>query len=161
MGVGDFSKESTFFLPFIEGDERGYLTQSLISLLQRETDLSFVNHCPDYVLEICLLAPRENIIGFRKADGKKERTSKVMSSTEARITQIAQVKLWKQDLLCLGPVEIEGWIDFDFESDFSREGEDQFSMGQLKMYNQAKQTAHQALASLLAQKIVDSLLRYW
>lgn len=161
MGVGDFSKESTFFLPFIEGDERGYLTQGVISLLQRETELSFVNYSPDYLLEICLLVPRENIIGYRKADGKQERTTRVMSSTEARITQVARVKLWKHDQLCVGPLEIEGWIDFDFESDFSREGEDQFSMGQLKMYNQAKQTAHQALAIQLAQKIVDSLLRYW
>lgn len=161
MGVGDFSRETTFFLPFIQGDECGDLTREVISLLQRETHLSFVNTSPDYLVEICLLAPRENIIGFRKADNKKEHTTKVMSSMEGRITQTAQVKLWKQGQLCLGPLDIEGWVAFDFESDFSREGEDQFSMGQLKMYNQAKQTADRALATLLAQKIVDSLLRYW
>jgi len=148
------------YVPYVEGDESGFLTNALIYALSKQVRVCHDNGTPDVVVKVCLKPSLDTNIGFRYATGDER---KVVTSDEARITLIAEVKVidCSTGALLKGCQTVIASIDYDFESDFSIFGEDTFSLGQLKMYSQARQTSQQSLFKLLAEKIVDSLLYCW
>lgn len=156
----DCLSHSSIYVPYIEGDEKGLFTNALIYAISGQFSICYDSYAPDYKLEVCLQRPIDTNIGFRYASGKE---SKVVTSNEARLTIIALVKLIDCSTGCLVKEckSVVASLDYDFESDFSREGEDVFSLGQLKMYNQARESSQAGLAGILAEKILDSLLYCW
>lgn len=161
FGTGESSfANRSIYVPYVEGDESGFLTNSLIYALSTRVRLCSEEESPDLILQVCLKPPVDVTIGFRYANGKERQ---VISSDEARLTVIAEVKLIDCATGCLlGKChKVIASIDYDFESDFSNLGEDTFSLGQLKMYNEAHQTSQRSLFKILSEKIVDSLFYCW
>jgi hypothetical protein len=145
------------YVPYIEGDQSGFLTNALIYALSKRPGILYDDRSPDFVVKVCLQPPADTTIGFRYANGNER---KVVTSDESRLTFVAEVKVMdcSTGTLVRRCQRVVDSIDYDFESDFSNLGEDTFSLGQLKMYNQARDTAQQSLFRLLAEKIVDSIL---
>lgn len=146
-------------MPYVEGDERGFLTNALIYTVAKRMKVCDNNESPDLILKVCLQTPLDTNIGFRYAEGDERN---VVVSDEARLTFIAAVKIIDCTTGCVVKEcqKVVASLDYDFESDFSHFGEDTFSLGQLKMYNEARETSQYRLYQILAEKIVDSLLYY-
>lgn len=157
---GGFAPGNTIFVPYIEGDIQGHFTNALIYEIVHRSSLRYESEAPDYILKVCFLPPIDTTIGFRYGTGNE---SRVVLADEGRLTLIASVTM----IDCDTGIVVRRWdriiasIDYDFESDFSHLGEDVFSLGQLKMHAQARESSSYGLAELMAQKIVDSLLYCW
>ena|GEM_PF-1687917 len=160
---GCIEQGKTVSVPYIEGDRRGVFTNELVHAIATNGHLRMQQGCADYSLRVCLLPPTDTNIGFNYAKEKNLSKSNILVSREARLSICATLTLIEcaSGQRVAGPTEVCSSLDYDFESDFSRQGVDDFSIGQIQMHNLAKSSAMDALAKLLAEKIVDVVTFCW
>lgn len=163
--VGDgtvASRYRTISIPFVEGDIHGVMTDDLVRSISTRGCLSFVTCGGELALQVCLLPPVSDNIGFRYAEENGSLT-KITTAVETRLTLTARVSLVDVRMGCtvIGPLEITAYQTFDFDTDFSTNNDHRFALGQLEMYNQAEDIAFRPLYAKLAQKIVDAVCFGW
>jgi hypothetical protein len=156
-------KFSTFSIPYIAGDQTGVFTNTLVYKMGQTGGLKYCPSGGDFCLKVCLLEPYEENIDYRYARNRDGSLKKIVVPHEARLKIAAEVSVidGSTGKCVFGPKEIEASLAFDFESDFSRLNFHEFSLGQLEMHTLAEENAFPPLYSLLAQKIVDTLLHCW
>jgi hypothetical protein len=160
---GNFARYHCLSIPFIEGDEKGQLTSSLIREISARIPVKYTHCGGDLELKVILLDKESDYIGYRLAPRKETDNVKVVVPEEGRLmydVSIALVEVRTGEVL-MGPLIIYKTLDFDFEPDFSNVGFHHFSLGQLDMHPQAQEGASSALNQLIAQKIVDILIYCW
>lgn len=154
----------TISIPFVKGDEYGYLTSALVQEISSRTPWKYTYAQGDLTLVVCLSDWDSDNIGYRFAPPKNAGgEKKVVVAQEGRITVTASVTLINRhtgQVVC-GPLEVSQSLTFDFEPDFTNVKFHQFSLGQLEMRPLAEQAAYSSLDTLLAQKIVDVLHHCW
>lgn len=164
FGHGDLvAPYRTICIPYVEGDNRGQLTTSLIRTFATHGNLKPSTAGAELALEVCLMEPEDENIGFGIAPPQDGDDTKILVSNEARLTVTALVTLIDRASGCrlLGPMEVSAWLDFDFEPDLGNVNEHAFSLGQLEMHPLARDGALPALYDRLAQRIADSVLHSW
>jgi len=164
LGYGGVtSSYRTISIPYVEGDEQGRLTSALIRTVTQTGNLRFVTCRGDLELCVCLEAPEDDNIGFIYAPESNGSLSNIVVSNEARLSIDAKVSVIERRTgqRVLGPVTIPTDVTFDFESDLSNVNFHAFSLGQLEMFNLAKDAAFVPLYDRLAQKIVDYVNHCW
>lgn len=155
---------STVCVPFVEGDDQGFFTATLIRTLTAKGSVAYRSSGADLVLRVSLLPPSDTNIGYIFAPKKKRKgLSKIVVSNEARLGMGARLTVIDRRTGCpiLGPLEVWSSVDYDFEPDLSNINENAFSLGQLEMHNIAQDAAFSPLYALLAEKIVDYVNNSW
>ncbi|MFZ0565234.1 MAG: LPS assembly lipoprotein LptE [Chlamydiales bacterium] len=162
FGQGNLSNcYSTICIPYVQGDEKGLLTNALIRTITTRTALTYSSQGAQLLLKVCLFEPIERNIGFDYSTIPGE--DNIVVSNEGRLTLTAEVSLIDQCTggCLMGPMKITSWIDYDFEPDLSNVNFHDFALGQLQMNNLAKDAAYPPLYILLAEKIVDYVDHSW
>ena len=165
FGRGEIlERYSTVCVPFVEGDNQGLFTATLIRTLAAKGSVAYRSSGADLALRVSLLPPSDTNIGFMFAPKKKrEEISKIVVSNEARLGIGARIMVIDRRTGCplLGPLEVWSSVDYDFEPDLSNINENAFSLGQLEMHNIAQEAAFFPLYAMLAEKIVDYVNNSW
>ncbi len=153
----------TVCIPYVEGDDRGVLTTSLIRAITTRGALAYRSCGADLKLNVCLFSPVDTNIGFAYAPPDERGVSNIVVSNEARLQLTARVTVVDRctGQCVLGPMEITRFIDYDFEPDLGNVDVHAFSLGQLEMHNLAQDAAFYPLYTLLAEKIVDYVNNSW
>jgi outer membrane lipopolysaccharide assembly protein LptE/RlpB len=157
---GLLQNNSTIYVPFINGDNQGFLTNNVIQALAKKGGIVPDEAACDLILKIDLLPPDDKMIGFAYATNAKGEVRKIIVSQEGRLAIAATVTLCDalSSQAVIAPFTVTASIDYDFEPDLTRVGFHDFSLGQLEMHGLAKDAAFTPLYKLLAEKIVETLL---
>lgn len=156
-------KYTSIVVPYAQGDDSGLFTAALIRRLVARGPFVYNSYDADLLLQVCLVAPEEENIGFVYGTQENEGVSKIVFSNEARLIACAEVSLIERCSGCclFGPVRICSCLDYDFEPDLTDENTHRVSLGQLEMHPLAQETAYPAVYQLLAEKIVDYVSHSW
>lgn len=172
MGSGGLINDyQTISIPYMECDQDGVFTTTLIHHLTVTTPLRYASCGGDLCLKTRLICPKEENIGFRydikdkKEKDRKERTvlAPWLIPTEARLWVSAELEL-VDSATCerlIGPLIVSVYIEFDHEYYLSRHGVNVFSLGQVTDIREATDAAQIPLAEALAKKIVDTIHYAW
>ncbi len=166
FGRGEIAdKYATVCVPYVEGDNLGVLTSSIIRTISSKGALKVVSSGADLVLRVILLPPGDENIGFVYAppDIGDHYYKKNVVANAARLELVANVTLIDQctQTCIFGPLCLKSFLDYDFEPDLSNVDQNSFSLGQLEMHNPAQDAAFLPACELLAEKIVDYLNNSW
>lgn len=148
----------TVTVPFIEKDNSGELTRSLIRELSQS-----VNFCPSrqgrYTLEVIFLETKDENVGFRYDQNSTGKLINTVIPAETRSSLLVQVTLVDNYCNCdyFGPVRVSAGVTYDHDWYTSHGAVNVFSMGQVTDYFDAKDSVYPALSRKLAKKIVDLL----
>lgn len=167
MGSGGvLSNYQTISIPYMECDQDGIFTTTLIHHLAVTAPLRYVSCGGDLCLKTRLICPKAENIGFRyDIKDKKDRTvlAPWLIPTEERLWVSAELEL-VDSASCerlIGPLIVSVYIEFDHEYYLSRHGVNVFSLGQVTDIREATDAAQLPLAEALAKKIVDTIHYAW
>jgi hypothetical protein len=166
FGRGELiEKYNSVCIPYVAGDNEGYLTTELIRAITTSGGLAYRSYGSDLVLKVCLLPPLDTNIGFAYApeDEEDDDDSDIVVSNEARLAMTASYTLIDRRTgeCILGPCEATSSLTYDFEPDLSNVDFHAFSLGQLEMHNLALDAAATRLYRILAEKIVECVNHCW
>jgi hypothetical protein len=164
----------TLNIPFISGDEDGFLTHAITKALGASGLVEIVSSDGDYQLQVLLLDNQSDKIGFRidpqKIDGK---VKKRLLAAEGRKTIIVEATFLKNEKPIYGPYKITADADYDYVDGDSLQdltfittkGQVEtvlpFSLGQLEPWESAQEAARSPLFESLGQKMVDLVASLW
>jgi hypothetical protein len=154
------SQANTIAIPFVEGDRKGILTQTLIYTLGLRTPLVYKDGNAAYLLQVKLLKIDEENIGFRYDRNRKGKLRHTVIPTEMRLTAIAEITLSSTETgeLVIPLTIVKASLDFDHDYYFDRDAVNVFSLGQLADVDAAREAALPPLYRNLARKIVDTVM---
>lgn len=156
-------KYHTICIPYVQGDNTGELTATLVKEMAKSGAFQYRVSGADLVMRIALIDLHEDNIGFRyDRDKDGERDSNIIP-TETRITAIAEVSVCESCSGCtvLKPARIYASVDFDHEYYFGCDEVNDISLGQLTDYDAARDSVQTPLFQRLAEKIVDYVIHSW
>lgn len=158
----------TLSIPYVRGDEEGFLTSAVISEMNRTGLYDYVNAGGELELKIALVGNNEEVIGFRyDRSEKKGHIKQNLLATENRRHVAAEITLYRasEDQPILGPIVVTASAEFDYidvstlrELAFitpsgKREKVIDFSEGQLDSIEGAQDNVLSPLYDDLAKKI--------
>lgn len=154
---------STFYIPYIKGDEEGLLTADVIKQMSRAGGLKFQTAGADLTILVELVDLRDENIGFRYDRNRQGKLTKSIIPAETRITAFAKVTVLDglSGEVLLGPARLSASVDFDHDYYSSRNEINVFSLGQLDDYDAAHDVVFRPLYIALAKKIVDYVCDSW
>lgn len=163
FGQATCSNYETISIPFALGDEKGYLTSSLVKEINARTPWRYTACDGDLELLVTFKEKDADNIGYQFAPRQTVDNKRVIVAQEARLNAVVCVTLKDRRTgeNLFGPIDVDQTITFDFEPDFSNINFHAFSLGQLEMYPLAERVASDSLDNLLAEKIVDTLIFCW
>ncbi|MGD2169076.1 MAG: LPS assembly lipoprotein LptE [Chlamydiota bacterium] len=156
-------------LSFVENDEYGLFTTTLIEKIGASGLYVYKNNNADYLLDVKLTGVSHEVIGYRK-DLEKDFTKREnIIADEGRLNLIATVELidLKNNETVLGPFNVSSSQDYDYVDENSlqdltfinsngiRQTVLSFSLGQLESEESARSAAFRPAFHKLAEKIVD------
>lgn len=159
---------ATLSIPYIRGDEEGFLTTAVISEVNRTGLYDYVNSGGEYELKVALVGDSEEEIGYRyDRTAKRGRLRQNLLATENRRHAAAEITLYRasEDEPVLGPIVVTGSVEFDYidastirelafiTSSGKREKVIDFSEGQLDSVEGAEDNSLFPLYNDLAKKI--------
>ncbi|MEZ5315432.1 MAG: LPS assembly lipoprotein LptE [Chlamydiales bacterium] len=152
-------------IPYVEGDNKGLLTNALIHAMTVSGALVYRAHGGDLLLKVVTASPLDTNIGFAYAPSNKEddKFSDFIVSDEARLTMKATFSLIDHQTgdCIFGPYEAIASLTYDFDPDLTNINFHAFSLGQLEMHNLALDAATNRLYQILAQKIISIINHCW
>lgn len=164
----------TITVPFVEGDEEGFLTAEIISSLSASGLADVRSSGGDYQLAVSIVGAEDEKIGFRidpqKVDGE---VRKNLLASEGRRTMTIEAALCNGDEVIYGPYRITADAEYDYVDGDSIQDLTfmnpagtlvtvlPFSLGQLESVESAQAAATRPLYRKLAQKIVDAISSDW
>lgn len=165
----------TLSIPFVRGDEEGFLTAALISEMNQTGLYQYVGSQGDLELKISIVGNHEEVIGYRY--DRKERSGDIepnLMATENRRHAAAEVTLFRhgEEEPILGPLIVTASAEFDYidvsticELAFiNPHGKPEkvinFSQGQLDSIEGAQDNALHPLYKQLAKKIAAAIQKY-
>jgi hypothetical protein len=158
----------TLSIPYVRGDEEGFLTSAVISEMNRTGLYEYVSSGGELELKIALVGNSEEVIGYRyDRSEKKAHLQQNLLATENRRHAAAEITLYRasEDQPFLGPVIVTASAEFDYidvstirELAFitpsgKREKIIDFSEGQLDSVEGAQDNVLSPLYDDLAKKI--------
>lgn len=161
-------------VPYVAGDEEGFLTSEIIQALSRSGLADVVSSGGDYRLDVSIIGCGTETVGYRvdpqKVDG---RVRKDLLATEGRKSVTIEASLFAGCDLAYGPYQITADADYDYVDGDSIQDLTfvnpagklvtvlPFSLGQLEPSESAEMAATTPINARLAQKIVDAISSEW
>lgn len=158
----------TLSIPYVRGDEEGFLTNAVIAEINRTGLYDYVGSGGELELKIALVGNGEEVIGFRyDRSEKKGKLEQNLLATENRRSSAAEITLYREseDEPILGPIVVTATTEYDYidvstirELAFTTpsgklEKVIDFSEGQLDSIEGAQDNALSPLYDDLAKKI--------
>ena len=162
----------TLSIPYVRGDQEGFLTSAIISEMNRTGLYDYVSSGGELELKIALVGNHEEVIGYRyDRSEKKGHLQQNLLATENRRHVAAEVTLYRasEDEPILGPIVVTADAEFDYidvstirelafiTSGGKREKVIDFSEGQLDSIEGAQDNVLSPLYDDLAKKIAATL----
>lgn len=157
-------RSQTVSIPYVHGDKLGYLTSALARELSSSGMYCYRDCEGEYRLEVSLSELEDSNIGYRyDRKGEDGRIRQRVIPAEGRAKVVATVALYPSGCCepVLGPVLIEGAVDFDFDVYANHSQDNLFSLGQLNDRDVSRDLVTLPLYRQLAQNIVDYLTNTW
>ena len=154
---------STITVPYVVGDQDGYLTAAIVKEIVRSGLFEYQQAGGSLILYVKVIDLLEDNIGFRYDRRKRGTLTQDVIPTETRITIIVELKV-VEAISCnslLGPVRLSASVDYDHDYYSSRDGVNVFSLGQLSDLDAAYDAAQIPLNRAIAEKIADYLIQAW
>lgn len=150
-------------VPYVEGDQDGDFTSSLIRSLSRSGAIVASPSCADYLLCVEKVNSKEKHVGFRYDKKESGERTDHLIPTETRHSILVKIRLVDTRSGCVakGPVCLSATLDFDHDYYTSRDGVNVLSLGQLTDIDAARDASLKPIHQMLAQKIVDYLNCDW
>lgn len=164
----------TLTVPYVVGDEDGFLTAEIIQALSRSGLVQVLSAKGEYRLEVSITGSATQTVGYRidpqKVDGE---IKKDLLATEGRRSLSLEARLYRGSELIFGPYQVSADADYDYVDGDSIQDLTftnpagtlvtvlPFSLGQLEPNESAQEAAAAPLYARLAQKIVDVLSAEW
>ncbi len=107
----------TLSIPYVRGDDEGFLTNAVILEMNRTGLYDYVNSGGELILKIALVGNNEEVIGYRyNRSEKKADIEKNLLATEKRRHAAAEVTLYRasEDVPILGPIVVTSSAEYDF-----------------------------------------------
>ncbi|HRW58378.1 MAG TPA: hypothetical protein P5048_02025 [Chlamydiales bacterium] len=157
-------------IPFIEGDEKGALTQQLISEVVKSPLMTY-QPSSQTQLQIKIISVENEQIGYkrdRNPDGTVRKDIMPIEGRQTIIADISLIDLKKGDSL-IEKRRITAYADYDFveqnsikdlsfiDQNNQREKIIQFSLGQLESKAEAQEASLMPLYKALSKKIIHSI----
>lgn len=163
QGDGLASRFSSISVPYVQGDQDGTLTATLIKEIVRSGVFEYRYQGGGLVLNVKQLDLDEDNIGFRYDRKKRGALTDDVIPTETRVTIFVEVSV-TEAASCktlLGPVRLSASVDYDHDYYSSRDGINIFSLGQLSDLDAAYDAVQVPLHRAIAEKIVDYITQSW
>lgn len=150
-------------IPYVEGDQDGSLTATLIEKVVQSQDFDYRSQGGDWILKVTRIDLSQENIGFRYDRRRRGSLRKEIIPTETRMRMVAEVAVIEASTgsAWLGPVRLMAEEAFDHDYYFSRDSVNIFSLGQLSDIDEAYDVVRVPLQNKLAQKIVDYIKVAW
>ncbi|MEI6242906.1 MAG: hypothetical protein WCP39_05835 [Chlamydiota bacterium] len=174
--VGSRVKEvSSLSIPYVKGDDEGFLTSELVSSFASSGFFSYVHQGGEYELHVEVLSKKSEQLGYRHDRKEDGSAKKNITECEGRDLVKIQVSLQEKSSgkVVFGPSVFEGFVDYDYIDQNSKRDLAfvdssgvphtvlSFSLGQLEPISSAQEAATHPLYRDLAKKIVDSICSEW
>lgn len=164
VGYGDIScRYRTFCVPFVEGDEYGELTRSLVEEVSARTGLRYQSAGSELVLIVRVIEAREKNIGFRYDTDAVAVDTRNVIPAETRLELFVEVCLY--DCACeqvvMGPKVVSGRLDYDHDHYSNSGGVNLFSLGQLNDIDIAQDMARRPAFREVAKNVADYIVNGW
>ncbi len=153
----------SIYVPYAVGDRDGGLTNAVIQKLSSSGAYEYRACGADLTLYITLIDFREENIGFRYDRTQDGFLTNSVIPTELRYAVLAEIVVVETATgrEVIGPARISTHVDLDHDYYASRNAVNVFSLGQLTDIDSARDTMHEPLNLILAQKIVDYVTSSW
>ncbi|MGH2613367.1 MAG: hypothetical protein ACRDFB_10025 [Rhabdochlamydiaceae bacterium] len=166
----------TLSIPYVRGDEEGFLTNAVISEMSRTGLYDYVSSGGELELKIAVVGNHEEVIGYRyDRSEKKGNLQQNLLATENRRHAAAEVTLYRasEDQPIIGPIVVTATAEFDYidvstihELAFitpsgKRAKVIDFSEGQLDSVEGAQDNVVSPLYANLAKKIAAVVQQYF
>lgn len=169
-----YGERPSISVPFIQGDEDGRLTTSIIHALSASGLADVKASQGDYQLQVQILGSNSEHIGYRVDPQKVDhKVRKNLLASEGRRSMTLEVSLCKGEKIVYGPYQMTGDAEYDYVDGDSIQDLTftnpsgalvtvlPFSLGQLEPEESAQEAAAKPLYAHLAQKIVDAISSAW
>lgn len=165
VGVGEGlpAYYSSISVPYVDGDQEGYLTAAIVKEIVRSGAFQYRYCGGSLILNVREISIDEDNIGFRYDRRKRGTLTSDIIPTETRMTILVEVSVTDAASCCtvLGPAQLSASVDYDHDYYSSRDGVNIFSLGQLSDLNEAYDAAQTPLNRAIARKIVDYITQSW
>lgn len=171
LGQGELTERyRTISVPYVDGDEYGYMTAALVKEISRSGGFIYQNSGADLTLCVVVTDYSFDNIGYRYDRKKNGKIQRDIIPVETRATILAEFSLIEAASGCvvLGPVEMKSSLDFDHDhynagqiAPSDGQAINIFSLGQLTDYDTAVDSVYKPLYLNLAAKIVDYINNAW
>ena len=160
---GLLKKYKTISVPYVEGDEDGSLTATLIREINASGAFRYCDRGGALTLKVSIIDYQDEHIGFQYDQKKHGEYKKLIIPDETRTTLLAEVILTETATgrVALGPARIAASITFDHDYYATRHRINVFSLGQLTDIDTAQEAAIRPLHRRLAKKVVDYITVDW
>jgi hypothetical protein len=168
MGRESSFEDFSVNVPYVTGDEEGFLTKSLIDEITSSGKIKYKNNGFDYVLKVAIQSMEETQIDYIHDREPSGRAKKNIMPTGNQINLKALVSLIsaKTNKEIIKPQLIKASIDYDYVKQDSiqdlsfilngvRRTVLDFSLGQLETKGAAQKAAKKAIYRKLSKKIVN------
>ncbi len=148
----------TVSVPFIERDNGGELTRSLVKELSQSVNFR-PSRAGRYTLEVVFLETKDENVGFRYDQNSDGELINTVIPAETRTSLLVEITLVDNYTHCryFGPSRLSAGVTYDHDWYTSHGAVNVFSMGQVTDYFDAKDGIYPQLSRRLAKKIVDLL----
>jgi len=161
------ANQQTLSIPYVRGDEEGFLTTALIAEFDQSGLYDYVNSAGDLELKVALVGSAEEVIGYRYNRSKTGDIEQNLMETENRRHASAEITLYRasEEIPILGPLVVTAFAEFDYNDVSSikelafvgphgrLEKVIDFSQGQLDSIEGGQDNVRAPLYALLAKKI--------
>lgn len=112
----DTDHRQTVSIPYVRGDEEGFLTTALISEINQTGLYDYVNSNGDLELKVALVGNSEEVVGFRYDRSHSGRIEQNLMETENRRHAAAEITLYRasEETPILGPLVVTAFAEFDY-----------------------------------------------
>ncbi|MCH9634636.1 MAG: hypothetical protein S4CHLAM7_13890 [Chlamydiae bacterium] len=155
-------KTKTISVPYVEGDQKGDFTSTLIHNLAASGQWSYTDDEGEFTLNVTLLAIRDEEVGYNYAI-QNGQVNKWLVPNENNLSALALVELIETSSgeTVIGPNYLSANVIYDYDPNFNVDNLVRFSLAQYNFQQIAARTAKIPLEERLSKAIIEYINNSW
>ena len=152
----------TVSIPYIEGDQDGTFTSTLIHTLAASGKWKYHPDNGELTLKVSLVGTRNEEVGFTRSI-QNGQLNKWISPNENRLSALAKVEMIEtaSQKTVLGPEYLSAGVIYDYDPNFNADNLVQFSLAQYNFHEISNRIAKAPLDERLSQIIIEFVENAW
>ena len=150
-------------VPYIEGDNEGYITSQVIEALCSSGAWKYRTYQGELVLKVKILGTKVEDVGYDRSFNANNQVERWMVPNERLLSILAEVQVLDSSThkVVFGPKAVSANVKFDFDPEYNEDNLVPFSLAQYNFVENAERSAKTPLNAKLAKNIVDALINDW